>query len=51
MAGIIGGYRAALLGEPIPWDCLAVSFSAAVLLFLLGLAYFRRVERRFADII
>ncbi|HEY3968493.1 MAG TPA: ABC transporter permease [Planctomycetaceae bacterium] len=51
MAGIIGGYRAALLGEAIPWDCLAVSFAAALALFGLGLMYFRRVERRFADIV
>lgn len=51
MAGLIGGFRAALLGEAVPWDCLVVSLFSAFVLFLFGLAYFRRVERRFADIV
>lgn len=51
MAGLIGGYRAALLGEPIAWDTLGVSLASAAILFLIGLSYFRRTERRFADIV
>lgn len=51
MAGLIAGYRASLLGQPVPWDCLGVSLAVAVALFVVGAAYFRRVERRFADIV
>lgn len=51
MAGLIGGYRAALLGEPIAWDTLGISLGSATILFLIGLSYFRRTERRFADIV
>jgi lipopolysaccharide transport system permease protein len=51
MAGIVAGYHAALLGAPIPWDCLAISLFSALALFAGGLLYFRRVERRFADIV
>ena len=51
MVGIISGYRCALLGEPFRWDVLGVSFAVTVVLFLIGAFYFRRVERRFADIV
>lgn len=50
MAGVIGGYRACFLGTPMPWSSLSVSLLADLCLLLAGLAYFRRVERRFADI-
>jgi lipopolysaccharide transport system permease protein len=50
MYGIIGGYRSALLGQH--WDFLALAISvvevAGILLF--GLYYFKKTERRFADI-
>ena len=50
MGGLIGGYRSAILGAP--WDLvsLAASTAATLFLFAAGLAYFRTVERRFADI-
>jgi lipopolysaccharide transport system permease protein len=51
MAGIIDGYRASLVGEPLRGDCLVVSVAVAVFLFFMGTAYFRRAERRFADIV
>ena len=51
MAGLIGGFRAALLGQQMPWDCVAVSMTTSLILFAVGLIYFRRVERRFADVI
>jgi lipopolysaccharide transport system permease protein len=51
MAGLIEGFRAALLGETIAWDTLGVSLVAAAIIFLIGLSYFRRTERRFADIV
>jgi ABC-type polysaccharide/polyol phosphate export systems, permease component len=51
MAGIIEGYRSALLGQPIAWDLLAISGAASLCVFAIGIAYFLRVERRFADIV
>jgi lipopolysaccharide transport system permease protein len=51
MAGIIDGYCSAFLGQPIHWDALGVSLTSAAVLFVVGLSYFRRGERRFADIV
>ena len=51
MVGPISGCRSALLGEAFQWGPIAVSAAASFLLFLLGTVYFRRVERRFADIV
>lgn len=51
MSGLIEGFRSALLGAPFDLAALAISLSVAVLLFVAGLAYFERMERRFADVI
>jgi len=51
MAGFISAFRASLLGTPIPWNDLLISGVVGVGLFALGIAYFTRMERRFADII
>lgn len=51
LAGLISGYRAAFLGGALRWDLLAVSMSVAALSFVAGALYFRRVERRFADVV
>jgi len=51
MAGVIEGFRAALLGSsPMPWDLLAVGGSIAVLIAVCGAHYFRRMEGTFADV-
>jgi lipopolysaccharide transport system permease protein len=53
MVGIIDGFRWAILGEAatMHWLSLAVS-SAAILFFLaVGVWYFRKTERTFADVI
>jgi lipopolysaccharide transport system permease protein len=50
LAGIIDGYRAALLNRPFNPNSLAVSGAIAVALALLGIFYFRKMERRFADV-
>jgi ABC-type polysaccharide/polyol phosphate export permease len=49
--GYIANFRAAVLGGP--WDAPALMASVALSAVLLagGCAYFRRVERDFADII
>ena len=51
MVGMIAGFRAAMLGGPLPLDVIAVGFVAAVMLLALSLRYFTTVERRFADVI
>ena len=51
MAGLIEGFRAAFLGRPFDFEALGISFTVAVIVFLVGVAYFEKVERRFADII
>ena len=51
MVGVIGGYRAALLGDgPMPWADVATGAAVAAALLLSGMAFFRRKERVFADV-
>jgi lipopolysaccharide transport system permease protein len=50
MAGVVEGFRWALLGTPHPpVGLMAISAVVVVALFLGGVAYFRRMERTFAD--
>ena len=52
MAGIIEGFRSALLGtSAFPATMVGMSFMAGSGLFVLGLMYFKRMERHFADIV
>ena len=50
MAGIINAFRSALLGRPFEWTTLGISAAVTAGLLVLGLYYFRKTERRFADI-
>lgn len=51
LAGIIEGYRGALLPTAeVNWSHLAGAALMSLLLFIAGVAYFRRAERSFADI-
>ena len=51
MAGVILGFRHCLIGSPAPWNLIALSLATTVVLFVSGLYIFRRMERRFADVI
>ena len=52
LTGLIEAFRYALVPTlPIHWDRLGLSALITALLFIGGLAYFRRTERVFADII
>jgi len=52
MAGVIEGFRWALLGtKTSPGPMLAVSAAAALLLLVGGALYFRRMEKTFADVV
>lgn len=51
MAGVIEGFRAALLGTiPMPWQWIGMGAVSAVILSITGLVYFRSRERIFADV-
>jgi len=39
------------LGKPFEWGNLGISLGIATGMFLIGLAYFRKTERYFADIV
>ena len=50
MAGVIGSVRSVLLGtHELAWETLVPCWGTAILLFLVGIVYFERTERRFAD--
>jgi lipopolysaccharide transport system permease protein len=52
MTGVVEGFRAAILGtDSLDGTSLALSSAVTVLALLSSLAYFRRMERRFADTI
>jgi lipopolysaccharide transport system permease protein len=53
MVGVIDGFRWAILGgdATIYWPGFALSMALVMLLFLSGIWYFRKMERRFADVI
>ena len=51
MSGMIIGFRHAMLGGPTHWGLVLGSLTTSVVLFATGLFIFRRMERRFADII
>jgi lipopolysaccharide transport system permease protein len=52
MAGVVEGFRWALLGKAVaPGPLLVVSVVVVVLIFVSGLYYFRRMEETFADLV
>jgi lipopolysaccharide transport system permease protein len=52
MAGVVNGFRWALLGVGNPPDMLiGISTAISVLILISGLVYFRNMERTFADTI
>jgi lipopolysaccharide transport system permease protein len=51
MSGMIGGFRAAILGTPFDLPSIAISAASIVTLSVVAMIYFRTVERRLADII
>ena len=50
LMGIIDGFRAAFLNRPFDWPLLAISAASSIGLLVLGMFYFRKTERRFADV-
>lgn len=51
MAGVVQGFRWALLGTEAPGRLIWVSVGVALFVFVTGLFYFKRMERQFADMV
>jgi lipopolysaccharide transport system permease protein len=51
MSGIVEAFRASLFGTPLPYEALGWSIVASLILLITGAFYFRRAERRFADVL
>ena len=51
MVGVIEGFRAVLLNtREVPWDLLGIGTGMALLFFITGAIYFRKMENVFADV-
>ncbi|MBN1569587.1 MAG: ABC transporter permease [Acidobacteria bacterium] len=51
LAGVIQGFRWALVGGNPPDELMAVSVAMVLLLLMSGMYYFRRMEKTFADVV
>jgi len=51
MAGVIQGFRWALLGGPPPDSLVAAAVAVVAVLLVTGFFYFKRMERTFADVV
>jgi len=51
IVAVIEGFRACLLGTPVPWLYIWPGSITAVMLLISGALYFRRIERVFVDVI
>lgn len=49
LTGLIEGFRAALLGRPLPQDAMMAAFVTTAAVFTVALLMFRRMEAHFAD--
>ena len=51
IVGVVEGFRACLLGSPIPWEYIAPGMVTVTILLVTGAMYFRRMERVVVDVI
>jgi lipopolysaccharide transport system permease protein len=51
IVGVIEGFRACLLGIPMPWQFILPGIITAAILVISGAFYFKRIERTFVDVI
>ncbi len=51
IVGVIEGFRACLLGTPLPWLFIVPGIITSILLLVTGAFYFRKMERVFVDVI
>ena len=51
IVGVIEGYRACLLGGPMPWEYIVPGMLTVTILVITGAFYFKRMERIIVDVI
>ncbi len=52
MTGVIKAARASLFGNaPVNWELLGISFVTVLILLIVGIIFFKKTERHFADIV
>jgi len=51
MTGVIESVRTVFEGGVIGWDTLGISLASSIVIFIIGLNYFRATENYFADIV
>ncbi len=51
MAGTIDAFRAVVLGQPVNYAAWAVSTTVAAITLVVGLVWFAKLERKFADVV
>ena len=51
IVGVIEGFRACLLGTPVPWIYICPGIITAAIIFISGAYYFKRMEHVFVDVI
>jgi lipopolysaccharide transport system permease protein len=51
IVAVIEGYRACLLGTPVPWLYILPGIIVATIILTSGAFYFKRMERVFVDVI
>jgi lipopolysaccharide transport system permease protein len=51
MVGVIDGFRCCIVGEPMYWPGFFLSLGVMLLFLWLGIWYFRKTEKSFADLI
>lgn len=51
LVGLVGGFRASLLGTEIPGLAITITVVATIILLVLGSILFRRTEKTFADVV
>lgn len=49
MVGVIDGFRWCILGDPLNWQSFFVSLGVSMLFLWMGVWYFRKTEKSFAD--
>ena len=51
IVSVIEGYRACLLGTPMPWQYIWPGMIITIIILISGALYFKRMERVFVDVI
>ncbi len=51
IVGVIEGFRACLLGTPMPWTSIWLGIITTAIILISGAFYFKRMERVFVDVI